>query len=160
MANWSKREFATLDAALEYLNGVMIGTVNLHSAGADVDGKTFIVHDGTTNRTVNFTAAKGRNWTLDEIIAKINATSGLTGVAYGAMKTPRAGAAFDRRLAIYGDPAHTIRGNGTANAELGFVEGATPANDTVQVIIPNTEVEVFRSTSRDPNQQWVVIHYS
>ena len=159
MANWTKKEFSTLEQAIDYLNGAMIGTVNLHTNGADVDNKTFIIHDGTGDRTTTFTPIKSRNWALNEIVAHINATALLDDVASAVIKTARAGGATIRYLRIFGDPAHTIRGNGTANAELGFVEGATPGDDTVQVIIPNTSVAYFRSDDRDPNRRWTVVHY-
>ena len=159
MAHWTKKQFPSLERALEYLNGVMIGTVDLNPNGADVDGKTFIVHDGTSDRTVTFTPAKSRNWTAVEIVDKINAHANLSGM-YLAVREVRVGAGAAQYLAIWGDPAHTIRGNGTANAELGFAEGVTPGDDTTQTIIPNTEVESFKAAARDPNQQWVVVHYS
>lgn len=159
MALWTRKQFATLEQALEYLNGALIGTVNLHTNGADVDGKTFIVNDGTADRTVTFSPAKSRNWTLDEIVAQINAHANLSN-AHAVIRTSRSGGLIDRRLAIFNDPAYKIRGNGTANSVLGFPSPATPANDSTQVIIANTDVEVFRSISRDPNQQWVVVHYT
>jgi hypothetical protein len=159
MALWTHKRFATLEQALDYLNGAMIGTVNLN-AGALVDGLTFIIHDGIADRTTTFAPAKSRAWTIQEIVAQINATPTLGDVASAVIKTPRAGAGPVQYLRIFGDPNHTIRGNGTANTVLGFDAPATPANDTVQVKILDTAVAYFRQINRDPNRQWEVIHYS
>ncbi len=161
MASWTEKKFATVLQALGWLNGVMVGSLNLHANGADVDSKTFIVYDGTADRTVTFTPPKSRNWTLDEIIAKINAVAQLAGsVSAKASLANRAGAVPDRRVQIAGTVAFTIRGNGTANAELGFVEGASPATDVVQEIIPNTEIAVFVNVTNGPGQRWVLVRYA
>jgi len=160
MALWTRREFATLDQAMDYLNGALLGNVNLHSIGADVDGLTLIIHDGTANRTTTFNPPKSRNWTVDEIVTHINATAVLGDVASAVVKTSRAGGPPIRYLRIFGDPDHTVRGDGTANAVLGFAGPATPANDTVQVKIVDTTVAYFKGTGLDPNRRWTVVHYS
>jgi len=137
----------------------MIGNVNLNTAGADVDGKTFIVHNGTGDKTTTFAPAKGRNWTLNEILDAINATIGLEGVATAKVfPSQGAGIVAKRKLRIMGDPFHTIRGNGTANAELGFTEGATPADDTIQTIFAMTTINIYALS--DPNTQWIVVRYA
>ena len=160
MALWTRREFATLDQAMDYLNGALFGNVNLASVGANVDGLTFIINDGVGDRTTTFNPPKGVNWTLAEIVAKINATAILGDVASAVTKTSRAGGPPIQYLRIYGDPDHTVRGNGTANAALGFDSPVTPANDTVQAKIIDTAVAYFASENRDPNRRWTVVHYS
>lgn len=162
MASWTHRKFATLEQALDYLNGVILGSLNLHANGADVDGKALIIHDGGANRTVAFAPPKGVNWTIDEIVVAINAGhANLAGSATAQVRLAhRAGAQPDRRLQIAGTVDFTVRGDGTANAALGFAGPATPANDTIQSIIPNTEVVVFRNAARDPNQQWELVRYA
>ncbi len=165
MASWTRRQFPTLDDALDYLNGVIVGAVNLHNDGADVDGLTLVIHDGTANRTVTFAPAKGVNWTLDEIVAQIEATNAnlVGGAIPKARVAHRAGVRGlpDRRLSIDGNKsvagaAFTVRASGTANARLGFPTGG----DTAQVVVPDTQVKVFESSSRDPNTRWTVVLYA
>lgn len=159
MANWTRRRFSQEQDMLDWLNGAMIGSVNLHTEGADVDGLTLIIHDGGGNQTVTFAPAKGRNWTAQEIVDEINAVGALTGVA--TLKTFKQASSLAvpvQRLRIMGDPAHIIRGDGTSNAALGFAGPATPANDTTQVIIPDTEVTIQPLTI--PNKMWSVIRYA
>lgn len=159
MALWRTTTFESIEAMIDYMNGALIGTVNLRD-GADVDGKTLIIDAGSGNVTCTFSPAKSRNWTLNEIVAKIEATAGLEGLA--SIKVLRVGHSLyekDRRLLLVGDPAITIRGNGTANAELGYVEGATPADDTIQVITPQAAVErAYRNV--DGQDTWTVLLYS
>lgn len=159
MALWRTATFESLEAMIDYMNGALVGTVNL-DAGADVDLKTLIIDAGAGNKTCTFSAAKGRNWTLDEIVAKIEATSGLEGIAsIKVLNVGHTSHTRDRRLLLAGDPAITIRGNGTANAELGYAEGATPTNDTIQVITPQAAVErAYRN--EDGQDTWTVILYS
>lgn len=160
MALWRTATFESLEAMIDYMNGALIGTVNLDPEGADVDGKTLIIDAGGGNVTCTFAPAKGTNWTLEEIVAKIEATVGLEGLA--SIKILKVGhSAFpkDRRLLLEGDPAIIVRGNGTANAELGYAEGATPADDTTQVITPQAAVErAYRN--EDGQDTWTVLLYS
>lgn len=165
MASWTSRQFPTLDAALNFLNGVIVGTVNLHNDGADVDGLTLVIHDGSADRTVTFAPAKGADWTLDEIISQINAThANLVGGALPTVRQHhRAGRQGlpDRRLSIDGTQSavatpFTIRAAGTANARLGF----SSVGDTTQAVTPDTQVKVLESLCGDPNTQWTVVLYA
>lgn len=159
MALWRTTTFESIEAMIDYMNGALIGTVNLKD-GADVDGKTLIIDPGTGNVTCTFNPPKSRNWTLDEIVAKIEATSGLEGLA--SIKVVNVGHNVyekDRRLLLVGDPEITIRGNGTANAELGYPEGTTPGDDSVQVVTPQAAVErAYRNV--DGQDTWTVLLYS
>jgi len=159
MAIWRTATFESMEAMIDHMNGALIGSVNLDE-GADVDLLTLIIDPGTGNKTCTFSAAKGRDWTLDEIVAKIEATSGLEGIAsikirkVGHTSHPR-----DRRLLLIGDPAIKIIGNGTANAVLGYDGPATPANDTDQIITPQAAVErAYRNV--DGQDTWTVLLYS
>lgn len=160
MALWRTATFESLEAMIDYMNGALVGSVNLDSVGADVDSKTLIIDPGAGNVICTFAPAKGRNWTLSEIVAKIEATVGLEDVA--SIRIRRIGQSLlakDRRLLLKGDPAIVIRGSGTANAELGYAEGATPADDTTQVITPQASVErAYRNV--DGQDSWTVLFYS
>lgn len=159
MALWRTATFESMEAMIDYMNGALVGTVNLRD-GADVDLKTLIIDPGTGNKTCTFSPAKSRNWTLEEIVAKIEATSGLEGIAsVRILSVGHNVTVIDRRLLLVGDPGITIRGNGTANAELGYVEGSTPADDTTQVITPQAAVErAYRNV--DGQDTWTVLLYS
>jgi len=143
----------------DWLNGSLIGTVDLAPTGADVDTKTLVIDDGGGDQTVTFAPALGRNWTVDEIAAAINAVPALAGVATVLIRRGLyAGAPVQKFLRIMGDPAHTIRADGTANSDLGYVAGVSPADDTVQVIINITECH-FQDWLQ-PNEQWTVLRYA
>lgn len=159
MAIWRTVTFESLEAMIDYMNGAIVGTVNLND-GADVDSKTLKIDPGTGTVTCTFNPPKSRDWTLGEIVAKVEATSGLEGIA--SVKVVKVGhSAFtkDRRLLLVGDPAIKIIGDGSANDELGFDGPATPANDTDQVITPQAAVErAYRN--EDGQDTWTVLLYS
>lgn len=160
MALWRTATFESMEAMIDYMNGALIGSVNLDLNGADVDNKTLKIDPGSGTVTVTFSPVKSRNWTLNEIVAKIESTSGLEGIAsikvlsVGHTSHPK-----DRRLLLVGDPAIKIIADGTANAELGYVEGTSPADDTDQVITPQAAIErAYRNV--DGQDTWTVILYS
>lgn len=159
MALWRPATFESMEAMIDYMNGALMGTVNLDPEGADVDGKTLKIDPGTGTVTVSF-GTKGRNWTLEEIVAEIEGESGLGGIAsIKILKVGHSSFTRDRRLLLVGDPAITLIANGTANAELGFVEGTSPADDTDQVITPQAAVErMYRNV--DGQDTWTVVLYS
>lgn len=152
MAAWSRKTFASLRELVAYLNGALLGAVNLYPNGADLDGLTIIINDGVADRTVTFTA-KGSNWSAAEIVAQIAADPNLADDV-ATIKTTMAnyvGAVAEQYLQIVGDPAHIVRSTGTANTALGF----SAVSDTTQVITANTDVIEIAPVS-DPNGRWVV----
>lgn len=155
MSSWNSRSFIGFEHVLDYLNGSVFGSANL-ADGADVDGLTLIINNGTSDVTVTFAPAKGRNWTAAEIADQINNTAGLAGVASIANKTRAMGQSLDLRLRIMGDPNHTVKSTGTANSVLGF----STTSDTAQSIIPDSEVKYILDPTRSPNQKWIVVTYS
>jgi len=157
---WSSRRFQTERELVDFLNGAVLGTVNLHPSGANVDGLTLIVNAGGVDRTVTFAPALGRNWTADEILAQILATAGMAGVAslhvperYDTSHPPGRGTKH-RYLRLFSDPAIIVRNTGTGNAALGF--NVAPAADQTQALIALANVVRIES-SHDPTERWVVI---
>ena len=92
MASWNVNKFGSSKKMIEFLNGTILGRVNLKD-GADVDGLTFIFDKGAGDVTVTFAPAKSRPWTLAEIVAIIN-------VAEADLAHINNVAGLDRRLAI------------------------------------------------------------
>lgn len=148
MASWRVNKFGSAKKMINFLNGRVLGRVNL-SKGAEVDGLTFIFDKGAGNVTVTFTAAKGRPWTLQEIVDKINVTEA------GLAHIDNVGG-LDRRLAIEKDLASlTVKDTGTANALIGFNAGT---GDQVSDRVVDTEVY---SAGPEPGEQsWVVVRYA
>lgn len=150
MASWSSITSSTLNDMIDKLNNVLVGTNNLHN-GVDVDGLTFIVNPGT-ERTVTFTA-KGRNWTLEEVIDQINAAHGdLTGSASAKVIKTSAQGPGSRYLAMWLEGGLTVDKDGTANEALGFNASA----DQVQAVpIANTVVQKLSKEEF----YWIAITY-
>jgi len=139
MAYWKMLTFNRLPDLVDYLNGALVGSVNLDD-GADVDGETIIIDIGSGNVTCTFAPAKGTNWTLKEIVDEINGTAGLVGVASINIKNiGHTSHEKDRRLQIDFEPAAVISSTGTANAKLGF----SIAADTPQLVTPSSMVRNF-----------------
>lgn len=136
MADWTYIGFPSVEAFVDYMNGSLIGTVNI-TGGADLDGLVFIVDGGSGNQTVTFSPAKNRNWTLGEIIDKINSThASLAGTATVVRVNPP-GTPPDMRLRMHKDGTMIVRfSGGTANATLGY---STTADQT-QTIIADTDL--------------------
>jgi len=146
MASWKINKFGSAKKMVEWLNGTILGKVNLAN-GADVDGLTFVFDSGGGDATVTFTA-KGRLWTLDEIVAQINATE--AGIAH----INNVGG-LDRRLSIEKDVASLIiKITGTANAALGFNTTANTVQDRV------VDTEVYSAGPEPGEQSWIVVRYS
>ena len=139
MAVWIHKKFASAEQLTDWLNGVLVGSVNLHAAGADVDGKTLIVDLGAGAATVTFAPPKGTNWTLEEIIDQINAHVSIpagTASAEVSLKN-QVGARPNRRLRLSSQDGCIVRSTGTANADLGF----SIVSDTEQLITPAAAVK-------------------
>lgn len=156
MALWSARLFSSRYAMIDFLNGALMGSVNIHS-GALVDGLTFIVDTGSGNITVTFEPAKSRAWTAEEICTEINgADASLTGVASPhSIQEPRPQLEQERRLQLVRDGSLTVRSTGTANEVLGFSDTA----DTVSVPVADTDIH---NITRIPMEQdsWAVVWYA
>lgn len=162
MAQWNALVFSSRRELDDYLNGALIGNVDLFD-GADVDGKTFIIDVGGGNLTTTFTPTKSMNWTYKEIIAQIEATdASLVGVVTALLvggDRPTVVGGRSRILLRLIDDTLTVRGNGTANAELGFTEGATPGDDTVLAQVATADVHSihFHVAEQDT---WTVLTYA
>jgi len=155
MAGWDIRPFDSLNRVRDYLNGVIIGTVDL-SDGANVDTKTLVIDvDGGGNRTVTFAPAKSRDWTLAEIVAQIEAAhADLVGVPVVYIDAAPGGAVGPKFLVLVKDGSViTIQNTGTANTVLGF-----PAPQTIGDPVAIAELH---SLVRDPDNmgRWVTAVY-
>ena len=153
MAMWERHAFGNVEQAVNFLNGVLIGDANL-AAGAEVDGLTFIADIGAGEVIVTFTA-KGRAWTPQEIVDKINAS--LTGVArvYSRNSPNPYTAQVDQRVLIERDGAITVKSTGTANALLGF----STTSHTTNAPVANTEVEAIEFQHSGATDLWVILLY-
>jgi hypothetical protein len=137
MALWERHIFSIDQLQMiNFLNGALIGTTNL-AEGAEVDGLTFIVDIGGGDVVTTFTPAKSRAWTVDEIVAKINASVAGVAQPYSLNLSDHQGRGVDRRFLLVRDGAFTVKSTGTANALLGF---STTAH-TVQVPVASSEVQ-------------------
>lgn len=153
MASWVYRKFSDIDQVTDWLNGVLVGTANLHSNGADVDGKTLILDVGTGPVTVTFAPPKARTWTLEEIIAQINNDAAIpdgTAKAHASLQH-RVGARPNRRLRLASSDGCVVHSAGTANTDLGFSAVA----DTVQYITSRAAVAHIHF---DDNKYVVVLY--
>jgi len=158
MATWAHRYFRTLKEATSFLNGVIQIPKDVGGT-IDLDGLTLIIDkDGGGNRTVTFV---GTELTAEDIVTQIAAAhADLSGaVTYvqnvGSFHHGR-GQIF-LRIGKDDGSVYTIRGNGTANPELGLPSPATPANDVVGTPYTNTEAQLMRNVG-DQNP-WVVVTY-
>jgi hypothetical protein len=156
MAVWTTKLFRSRDTMLDYLNGVIIGGVNVH-AGAAVDGLTLIIDAGSGAKTVTFAPAKSRLWTLAEVVAAISAAdASLVGV--GIIKDINTGGvtskAPDRRLAIFKDAAVVLDKDGTANSVFGFNTVA----DTSRAAVIKTNVFLMERSPREQDTWLLVIN--
>jgi len=139
MAYWKIFTFNRIPDLVDYLNGVLVGTVNLDE-GATVDGLTIIIDIGSGPVTCTFSPAKSRDWTLQEIVDKINGTAGLAGTASISIKNVgHTSHTKDRRLQIDYEPAATISSSGTANTVLGF----SAVSDSLQLVTSSGMVRNF-----------------
>jgi hypothetical protein len=156
---WVIRNFYTDRELAAYLNGEVVGTVNIHD-GADVDLLTLIINNGGGDVTVNFAPAKGRPWTAAEIVGAINAAPGLADTAslkvperYDTSHPPGQGTKH-QYLCLFNDPAITVRNTGTANTLLGF--NAAPAPHQPQVLIAMAAIGSIQYTTQ-PNPHWTTV---
>lgn len=137
-----------------YLNGNVDSSINLDE-GADVDGETIIIDVGAGNVTITFAPVKGRDWTLDEIVAQIN--SSISGIASIYIKSTGnfLGRVRDRRLTLAYDPALTVRSGGTANSNLGF----STVTDTVQNLKTMNSIPFLSFLSQTNGQkEWTAVN--
>lgn len=155
MAEWIDRTFVTRSNMIEYLNGLLIGIVNLHE-GAEVDNKTLIINvGGAGNRTVTFQPAKSRAWTLAEIIAEISgAHADLVGLPKEHVPKASPGADQKRYLKLSTNDSFVVVKTGTANPLLGF----DTVNDETAHHFLNTEVADLTFEQR--RSVWSVITYA
>jgi hypothetical protein len=147
MASWTTARFGSAKKMIEYLNGTVLGKINLKN-GADVDGLTFIFDKGAGSVAVTFAPPKSRPWVLTEIVAQINATE----VDLAHINNV---GGLDRRLAIEKDLASlTIKSTGTANALLGFSTVADQISNRV------ADTEVYSAAPEPGEQSWIVVRYA
>lgn len=144
MAVWRTFNFVSKEKMDEFLNGVVVGSVDIRP-GAVVDGLTLIANVGAGDVTVTFAPAKGHAWTAAEIVAQIEAT--FAGYPKLELETREAGLGAKAYLKMSNDTSVTIRSTGTANAALGFSAVA----DTVGRHYVATEV-IY--THCHPNGKW------
>lgn len=144
MAEWTTLRFGNQQSMIERLNGALIGKLNLVN-GADVDGLTLVYDVGAGNVTVTFVAAKGRPWTITEIVNHINATT--AGLASIKNVSPT-----DRRLKLQSNTLD-VDATGTGNTVLGFPAGGVTADP-----IPLSETSY---AGPEPGEQsWIVTRYA
>lgn len=150
MASWNRYKFGSSQDMLDFLNGATRGVKNLHD-GADVDGKTFIFEvNGGGDTTVTFAPAKSRPWTIDEIVALINASE--ANLAFIRTITA-AGRPLDRRIVLVKDlTSFEIKATGTANADLGFGAGSA-------VYIPDTQILGAPVPVPGEQDSWLLLRY-
>ena len=151
MASWRTFKFKSPDDMADYLNGMILGSKNLHK-GADVDGLTFIFEvNGGGDTTVTFAPAKSRPWTIDEIVAQINASEALLASIKVVQNSPSNG--LDRRIKLVKDlTSFEVKAGGTANGLLGF--GPVSA-----VYVADTEINYVGPIPGEQNT-WVVVRYA
>jgi len=136
MAYWVTTNFESMTSMLEYLNGLIIGSVNINE-GANVDGKTLTIDIGAGPVTCTFAPALGTVWTPAQIVTQINGTAGLAGVAsIKVMDVGHSSRTKDRRLAIGIEPGALVISTGSANTDFGF----SAAVNTAQLITPQSAV--------------------
>lgn len=133
---------------LRVLNGVLTNSVDLYN-GASVDGLTFILDVGGGNVTVTFAPAKSRKWTIEEIVAQINASVAGVASIYNKMATdPQTGPA--RYLTISHENGAVVRSGGTANTLLGF----SAAADTEQELLASSDVKSITHEEHNGVKVW------
>jgi hypothetical protein len=154
MASWIKQKFGSSQELEEYLNGALIGTINLQE-GADVDNQTFVFEvDGGGDTTVTFTPVKNRPWTIEEIVAKINAAE--ADLAHIRTNVNPGARVAVRRLKLQKDlTSLVVKTTGTANPELGF---SATANTTAVYVAP-ADIEYIRQVQGEQDT-WVLWRYA
>ena len=154
---WKSINRPTAKELLRALNGTLTGSVDLID-GADVDTKTLLIDIGAGDVTVTFEPAKSRLWTIDEIVAKINTTGTLSGVA-GVLTYPASDPTVGPKkvLTISHANAAKVDKTGTANTVLGFAT----ADDTQQTIIALAEVAAIdHELGGNGTLSWIAIYYN
>lgn len=164
MATWNTQVFYSYRDMQDYLNGGLLSPGVIPSAGAEVDGLALIINPGSGDQTVTFAPAKNRPWTIQEIVDKIAAAhvslASVPSAFFVGRDNPAAGDPGRARLRLVGTGSGIIiRGNGTANSVFGWVQGASPADDTVGVAIPNTSVHSIHHHVGEQDT-WYVLTYA
>jgi hypothetical protein len=158
MAVWNVMNFRSKKELIDYLNGALKGTVNLHG-GALVDGLTFDIDLGAGVLTTTFAPALGRAWTPAEIVAAIEAADPtLVGVPKVSIVDGEGGVTGmppDRRLALFLDGSLTVKSTGTANLLLGFSDVA----DTIRAGVADTDVHSITRVAPEQDS-WVLVTYA
>lgn len=154
MATWERFAFGSVEQLVNFLNGALIGDQNL-AAGAAVDGLSFIVDIGAGDVTINFTAAKGRPWTAQEIVDKINASVAGLARVYSRNSANPYTAGADQRVLLERDGTLVVKATGTANALLGF---STTAITTAAPVV-DTEVYTIEYQHSGATDLWVALLY-
>lgn len=151
MASWRTFKFKSPDDMADYLNGMILGVRNLHK-GASVDGLTFVFEvNGGGDTTVTFAPAKSRPWTIDEIIAKINASEANLASIKVVQSSPFNG--LDRRIKLVKDlTSLEVKVGGTSNSLLGFVPISA-------VYVADTEINYVGPIPGEQNT-WAVVRYA
>jgi len=151
MASWSTYKFGSSRELTEFLNGALVGALNLQD-GAAVDGLTFVFEkNGGGDTTVTFAPAKGRKWTIEEIRDQINASE--TGLAHIRTAIRPGAPKPERKLKLEKDlTSLEVKATGTANGVLGF--SAATAD-----YVADTEV---KGTIAVPGEQdtWLLMRYA
>jgi hypothetical protein len=153
MATWERFAFGSVEQLVNFLNGALIGDQNL-AAGAAVDGLTFIVDVGAGEVTISFTTAKGRPWTVQEIVDKINASVAGLARVYSRNNANPYTAGTDQRVLLERDGTLVVKATGTANALLGF-----PAAITTAAPVVNTDVYTIEYQHSGATDLWVALLY-
>lgn len=156
MATWKIHRFRNDRDLCDTLNGAITSVKN-GDEGFPVDTLTLIINAGGGDQTVTFAPAKGRYWTLEEIIAAINAAhvslAGVARIARGLTAGEPTGTPAYLRLVKDNGTTVTVKSTGTANTLFGFSAVA----DTVGVPYADTEVE--SRVGVIDNKTWYAVTY-
>lgn len=152
MALWKFYTFRSHEEMENWLNGVLIGSVDL-SSGANVNGKTFIVDIGGGNVTVTFSGTDPM--TAQEIVDQINASiAGLASLYSRQAIAPAPAFPWDKELKLSRDGSIVVASTGTANADLGF----STTGATTKVLIDPADVK--RIVQASEGEEWYLWYYA
>lgn len=155
MATWKIHRFRSDRDLCEVLNGAITSNKDAED-GLLVDGLTLLIDAGGGVKTVTFAPALSRAWTLEEIVATIEAAdASLVGVACisRGLTAGSNGTPSYLRLVKDNGAAITVKSTGTANALFGF----SVTVDTVGVPYVDTEVE--SRIGMIDNKTWYAVTY-
>lgn len=152
MALWKFYAFRAHEDMENWLNGALIGSVDL-SSGANVNGKTFIVDIGGGNVTVTFSGTDPMS--AQEIVDDINASlAGLASIYSSQAIAPAPGFPWDKKLKLSRDGTIVVAAAGTANAALGF----SASSPTTRVGVNPSDVK--RIEQSNEGEEWYLWYYA